>query len=126
MPNQLIIQNSSHSIPIVISLESIDGKTYHLQDKKIAPTETINIIVKGGVKKLSISKEDDTPFWRGVIPANGRSPVIIFPEKAAVKYIDKFLVNAGDIPDGESSRMRYVAIALLLLSIALSLALYYF
>ena len=51
MPNQINIQNNSRSVSIRISLESIDGKTYHLQDKKLKPTEIVSVIIKGGVKK---------------------------------------------------------------------------
>lgn len=95
MPNKVVLKNSSRSIPVVVSLLSDDRSQaiIDLENKLISPSSTESVIVKGGVKKLIVRKEHGVKVWEGMVPTYGTRDIVIFPEKAEVRYADEKLVN---------------------------------
>lgn len=93
MPGQLDIKNNSKASNILISVSSIDRKLVHVKNKRLSADEMITTIVKGGTKKLTISDDNGSVIWDGVVPSYGTSAIQIFPEMAIVKYKDVDLVN---------------------------------
>lgn len=93
MPNKVVLKNSSRSIPVVVSLLSDDRSIIDLENTLVAPSSTESVIVKGGVKKLIVRKEHGVKVWEGMVPTYGTRDIVIFPEKAEVRYADEKLVN---------------------------------
>jgi len=98
MPGRLDIKNNSNSKKVSISVASIDGKITHVKHKWLQEGESVNIIVKGGIKKLSVFNTDGLLSWDGYIPSYGDSAIQLFPEKDLVKYKDNALVNTLKSP----------------------------
>jgi len=115
MPGKLEIKNGSLSEESFISLWSSDGKENHLNERNIKPQESISSVVKGGVKKLTITKKDGTVIWKGLIPSYGSTPVIIYPERATVTYKETVLVNLLNSNNRKFQYLAWVIVLILLI-----------
>lgn len=118
MPGKLEISNGSSTQNILISLQSIDEKEYHLALRTLEADETTSAIVKGGVKKLIVASESGDVFWEGAIPSYGSSPIIILPESKTVTYQSMTLVNTH-VSTSDRTFPMWLAGLIILITIAM-------